>query len=319
MKALKYKSLIILLAIVITTGLSAESLFAQRGGRGSSGGGRSSGGGGSSMGSRGSMGGGRSSMGGGRSSIGIARPSTGNRSATINRGSSFGRNGNNSINRSSARRGLSNNGIRRGSNVRYGSNRNSYARSRYNNYRPGYGRRYGSGYRGYGGYGYRGSFYNFYRPYIGLSIGILPFGYYPFYYGANQFYYSSGMFYQQKDERYTVVIPPVGAEVPKLPADASEVVINGETFFEYKGIYYSEKVNAEGKTVYVVAGKDGVLNTDSTIDTGPAVGEIVDQLPEGSREILLKDQRYFVAPDGTYYEEVVEGNTVTYKVSGKSV
>jgi hypothetical protein len=326
MKTRNYKSFVIILAILFTTGLTTESLFAQRGGRGggSSGGGGRSSGGGSSMGGggRGSMGGGgRSSSGGfSRGAATSNSRSVGSRGPTYSRGTNgnLGSNNRGIGSRGQSYRGPGYSGIRGG---------NNYARSRYNNSRSYYGSRYGYG-RGYAygrGYGYRGygygrAYYNFYRPYIGLSIGILPFGYYPFYYGPDQFYYSSGLFYQQQDNSYKVVVPPVGAEVPKLPSDASEVTINGETFFEYKGIYYTEKTNADGKTVYVVAGKDGVLNTDNGGDAEePQVGDVADKLPEGSREVILKDQRYFVSPDGTYYEEVVDGNTVTYKVTGKAL
>jgi hypothetical protein len=127
------------------------------------------------------------------------------------------------------------------------------------------------------------------------------------------------LFYRQQDDRYQVVDAPVGAEIPQLPSDAKEVVINGETFYEYKGIYYTEKTNADGKAVYVVAGKDGVLNTDGGDEAAAQVGDVTDQLPEGSRQVILKEQTYFVSPDGTYYEEVPEGDKVTYKVTGKAL
>ncbi len=194
--------------------------------------------------------------------------------------------------------------------------------------RPGY--RPGSGYRpGYRpGYGYRPgfgrpyyrpyySYYNFYRPFLGFRIGVLPYGYYPFYYGANQFYYSGGLFYQQNNSQYEVVTPPVGAEVPNLPSDANLVTINGVDYYEYKGVYYTQKENADGKTVYVVAGKDGILNTtDGPVDTHQ-IGDIINQLPEGCREVTIKNEKYFVSPDDVYYEEIVDGNNITYRVIGK--
>jgi len=194
--------------------------------------------------------------------------------------------------------------------------------------RPGY--RPGSGYRpGYRpGYGYRPgfgrpyyrpyySYYNFYRPFLGFRIGVLPYGYYPFWFGANQFYYSGGLFYQQNNSQYEVVTPPVGAEVPNLPSDANLVTINGVDYYEYKGVYYTQKENADGKTVYVVAGKDGILNTtDGPVDTHQ-IGDIINQLPEGCREVTIKNEKYFVSPDDVYYEEIVDGNNITYRVIGK--
>lgn len=147
----------------------------------------------------------------------------------------------------------------------------------------------------------------------------MPFGYYPVYYGSDRFYFSDGLFYKQYEKEYKVVVPPVGAEVPTLPTDAKEVVINGQTYYESKGVYYSTAQNADGKQVYVVAGKDGVLNTDGkTVYVNPAaqIGDIVDQLPEDSREILIKGATYYVSPDGVYYEKLIDGNKVTYKVIG---
>jgi hypothetical protein len=181
--------------------------------------------------------------------------------------------------------------------------------------RPGFGHR--PGYRPFHRpyYGY----YNFYRPYLGLSINVLPYGYYPFYFGPDQFYYSGGLFYRQYDNSYKVVVPPVGAQVPSIPSDAKEVVINGQTFYEYKGVYYNTTQDANGKTVYVVAGKDGVLNTDgNTGDTnnGPLVGDVVEQLPDGCREVFIKGEQYYVSEDGVYYEKVVTDGKVSYKVIG---
>jgi hypothetical protein len=186
-------------------------------------------------------------------------------------------------------------------------------------YRPGYGRP-GYGYRpGYGRSYYRPyySYYNFYRPFLGFRIGVLPYGYYPFYYGANQFYYSGGLFYQQNNSQYEVVTPPVGAEVPNLPSDANLVTINGVDYYEYKGVYYTQKENADGKSVYVVAGKDGILNTtDGPVDMHN-IGDIINQLPEGCREVTIKNEKYFVSPDDVYYEEIVDGTNITYRVIGK--
>ncbi|SDD29532.1 DUF6515 family protein [Pedobacter soli] len=185
-------------------------------------------------------------------------------------------------------------------------------------YRPGY--RSGYGYRpGFGRPYYRPyySYYNFYRPFLGFRIGVLPYGYYPFWFGANQFYYSGGLFYQQNNSQYEVVTPPVGAEVPNLPSDANQVTINGVDYYEYKGVYYTQKENADGKTVYVVAGKDGILNTtDGPVDTHQ-IGDIINQLPEGCREVTIKNEKYFVSPDDVYYEEVVDGNNISYRVIGK--
>ena len=313
MKSSKFKSLIIVAAVVFISGIATDTVFAQRGGgRGGNGGGggsRSS----SGAASRGNFGGGGSrSFGGGNARIsqgGGSRGLQGGNQGNIQR---FG--GGDRIAQSRGSRsfqGSNNRSFQRGGGIFRGR-----AGSRY--YGGGRFGRYGRPYysRGFGGF--NRPYYNYYRPFLGISIGVLPFGYYPFYYGANQFYYSGGLFYQQYDNQYKVVVPPVGAEVPTLPSDAQQVVINGQTYYEYKGVYYSEAANADGKTIYVVAGKDGVLNTaDGTInaDNIPQVGDIVTALPDGSRQVMLKGEKYYLSEDGVYYEEVIDGdNKISYKV-----
>jgi hypothetical protein len=147
----------------------------------------------------------------------------------------------------------------------------------------------------------------------------LPFGYYPFYYGDVQYYYSQGLYYRQYDNQYKVVVPPVGAEVTQLPSDAQEVTINGQTYYEYKGVYYSPLEKTDGKTAYIIAGKDGVLNTDNgdiNAGSGMKIGDVVTELPEGTRQVTLKGQKLYVSEDGVYYEEVQDGDKLTYRVVG---
>lgn len=186
------------------------------------------------------------------------------------------------------------------------------------------------------GMGYHGGY--FYRPYyayphIGLYLGGLPFGYYPFWFGPNQYYYYDGIFYAPYNGGYQVTAPPIGAEVPNLPSHAQSIVIDGQQFYEMNGVYYREVVKQNGKHVYVVAGKDGVLNTDAngqvidgatpangaavTPDNAPQmprVGDFTDQLPANSRKVSLNGQKFWVTPEGIYLEEVKNGDKVSYKV-----
>src|ERR1700710_539921 len=86
-------------------------------------------------------------------------------------------------------------------------------------YRP------GSGYYGY--------------PHLGFYLGVLPYGYYPFYWGNSLYYYYGGIFYSPYDGGgYQVTTPPVGAAVPSLPEGASSIVIDGQQFYELNGVYY---------------------------------------------------------------------------------
>jgi hypothetical protein len=280
MKTLNFKSVVIVASLLIS-GMGTGSVFAQgRGGGHGGGGGRSGGGGGFHS----SAGGRASSFSGGRGGVSTSRSFRG--------GSSF------------------HGGP--GPRVVGGGFRGGYR----GGFRGGYGR---PGYYGHGfGRPYYG-YYNFYRPYLGFSLSVLPFGYYPFFYGDAQFYYSGGLYYRQYDNEYKVVVPPVGAEVPSIPTEAEQVTVNGQTYYEYKGVYYSPIEKADGKTAYVIAGKDGVLNTndgDISAGSGAKLGDMVNSLPEGSREVNVKGQKLYVSEDGVYYEEVVSGNQITYKVVG---
>ena len=166
---------------------------------------------------------------------------------------------------------------------------------------------------GYGYYGY---------PQLGFYYGFLPFGYYPFYWGDDLYYYNAGIFYTPYDGGgYTVTTPPVGAAVPTIPEGAKAIKINGEQFYELNGVYYKAVVNDAGKTMYQVAGRDGVLNTADNggmgpDDSAPKVGDIVNELPDGCHRISLNGKKYFVSPNGIYYQVFVDqdGN-VGYKIA----
>lgn len=156
---------------------------------------------------------------------------------------------------------------------------------------------------GFGYYGY---------PHLGFYLGVLPFGYYPFYWGNSLYYYYGGVFYSPYDGGgYQVTTPPVGAAVPNLPDDAKSIVINGQQFYELNGVYYKPVVNDQKKTVYEVAGRDGVLNTDDSgavapDDAAPKVGDIVNELPDGCRKVSLNGKRYYVSPNDIYYQPFVD-------------
>lgn len=181
---------------------------------------------------------------------------------------------------------------------------------------------YGPSYwRASGGYHYyRGYYGTYYAPRLGFSIGFLPYGYYPFYYGDAQFYYSGGLFYQYDNNEYTVVEPPVGAEVNTLPSNAQSIVINGEQYYESNGVYYEPITKDDGSQTYQVAGKDGELNTNMANgddQQAPQVGDIVDSLPQDCRKISLNGEKYYVSADGYYYQEVRDkNNNKAFKIVG---
>jgi hypothetical protein len=187
--------------------------------------------------------------------------------------------------------------------------------------------RSGAGY--FGGYGYHGgAFYRpgfgyFGYPHLGFYLGVLPFGYYPFYWGDALYYYSGGVFYSPYDNGgYQVTAPPIGAGIPDLPKTAQLIKIDGVQYYELDGVYYKEGVNDKGKKIYIVAGKDGVLNTDASVTdpnastAAPQVGDMVNQLPDGCRKVSLNGKKYYVSPNDIYYEKVTDPNgNVAFRIA----
>ncbi|MFD0751332.1 DUF6515 family protein [Mucilaginibacter calamicampi] len=187
----------------------------------------------------------------------------------------------------------------------------------------GYGNRYyGNTYGRWGGsrgyYFNRGLYSTLYYPRLGFSLGVLPYGYYPFYWGGSQFYLSGGYYYQYNNNQYTVVEPPLGAAISSLPDGAESIIINGEQYYELNGVYYLATTRDDGSVVYEVVGKDGQLDTSNMADM-PAptiaeshVGEIVTDLPPDTRRVKLNGETFLVSPDQYYYQEIPGTNT--YKV-----
>ncbi len=176
---------------------------------------------------------------------------------------------------------------------------------------------YGGGYHPYPSY-YR----PFNRPSFGISINVLPRGYYPFSLGRNRYYYNDGLYYQPYQGYYQTIAPPLGALVPSLPRSATAVNINNDTYYEYNGTYYQHAYNSPGK--YEVVGVDGVLNTDNQANfTGdnfeaPNTGESLSSLPENFKTVVLDNKVYYVTPAGEYYtKNIDEKGNITYVIESK--
>jgi hypothetical protein len=183
----------------------------------------------------------------------------------------------------------------------------------------GHGGAYGHyGWGDHHGWFYHGGFYgSLYYPWLGFGFWYLPYGCYPFYWGDYLYYYGNGFYYQYDGSQYSVVEPPVGAEVTSLPDDAKPIMINGEQYYESKGVYYLPVKKDDGSTVYQVAGKDGELVTGQTgvAAVMPKVGDIVPQLPKDCRRVHLNGATYYISEDGIYYQETVDANgNKAYKI-----
>lgn len=166
------------------------------------------------------------------------------------------------------------------------------------------------------GFGFRP---HYFYPRVGFFINTLPYGYYPFLWGPDQYYYYGGVFYRPYNNGYAVVAPPVGAAVPQLPPNTQPISIDGQQYYENNGVYYKDGVDDKGNKVYIIAGKDGVLNTGNGTDTPPMpkVGDVVSQLPDNCQAIKLGAKKYYVSPDGTYYEAFTDkDHQQRYRVAG---
>jgi len=218
-------------------------------------------------------------------------------------------------------------------------NRNNYYRTRYHQPNFMYGPRYtviprssisiyfgGSPYYYTNGYyyGYYGGYYQPVFPPFGLRIGTLPFGYSRFFIGGDTFFYYNGIYYREfNDNSYEVVDAPIGATVSSLPRGAKSVIVNGEELYELNGTYYKEDRNSKGKKVYTVVGKNGEINNSvdeeqfqPSTPGSLEIGEIVNQLPEGSKVVTINGEQLYVTPGGTYLHEEINNNITTYKVVG---
>ncbi len=348
------KRLYQILTLTAITGLLtlsvANNADAQRGGGNHGGGGGGSHGGGGGGFSGGGNHGGGGFSGGGRPSGGQSFQGGGNRGGgQVMRSpgtQSYGGNRAQSFNNGGARGNFSYGGGNRGSIAYGGANRGPVTRAygyggfRGGNgyYRPGYGGgvRVGIGFNG-GFYNHGGFYSRYYAPRLGFSLGILPYGYYPFYYGSDQYFYSGGYYYQHYNNQYTVVEPPVGAEVNDLPSNAQAINIDGQQYYEANGVYYLPITRDDGSTGYQIAGKDGQLSTgagqqgnyqDQTYQGDQNYtpqgnqnyapqnnnqnvlqpGEVVQALPPDTRKVKIDGQVYHVDPAGIYYHEERDQN-----------
>ena len=205
--------------------------------------------------------------------------------------------------------------------------RRHYERREYHYYsgRPivsiGFGIRNYGYYPSYHSYPYYGPSYRYYpgTPYFGLRISTLPFGFNTIYVGPDPFYYYQGTYYKPYgNDQYEVTAPPLGARVPELPKNAKVAVIDGQKYYELDGTYYKEDITDNNEIWYTVVGTNGELNTGNTVLQNDKVGDRVDELPADSKAVVINKQKYYLAPSGVYYQEVIDGNKVLYEIVGKS-
>jgi hypothetical protein len=162
-------------------------------------------------------------------------------------------------------------------------------------------------------------YYQVVAPPVGIHIWGLPWGYKRFYIGLEPYYYFSGTYYRYYNNYYEVVDAPLGSILPELPQAATAVVIDGHKYHQLNGTFYQETLRGD-ETWYTVVGKNGKLNTQSlpTVkeETNVSIGDVVNELPDGYKTIVLNNQKYYVAND-VYYQENIMDNNIYYKVVAK--
>jgi hypothetical protein len=149
--------------------------------------------------------------------------------------------------------------------------------------------------------------------------------------GEIPFYYYNGIYYRSYDDNntYEVVDAPMGATVSSLPDGAKSVVINGEDLYELNGTYYKTDKDSNGNDVFVVVGKNGVINNSTDMQNDPAaiqdstqapsglqIGDKLTQLPEGSKIVTINGQQMYETPDNVYLQQETINGVVQYKVVG---
>jgi hypothetical protein len=185
----------------------------------------------------------------------------------------------------------------------------------------------GLSYNYYNGYWYRpyGSSFHIILPPIGIRIGTLPIGYSPVFGPWGNYYYYNNVFYRQPVDNsndYEVVDTPIGAQVPELPKGAEVRVIDAQKYYELDGTFYKEDLR-DGQIWYTVVGKNGVLSTDGDLDDANAPadnlsnGDRISTLPDGSKLVNINGQDLYMAPNGNYYQKVIDGDNTWYEMVGK--
>ena len=71
-----------------------------------------------------------------------------------------------------------------------------------------------------------------------------------------EYFYNDGVFYTKgADGQYTVIVPPAGALVDKIPDDFELIELGGGTYYKVDDTVYRMTIDAEGKACFEVLGQ----------------------------------------------------------------
>jgi hypothetical protein len=116
----------------------------------------------------------------------------------------------------------------------------------------------------------------------------------------------------------------MGAVVSSLPDGTRSVIVNGEQLYELNGTYYRTDVDSNGNNVFIVVGKNGVINNSTTGGTSLLaspeslqIGDVISQLPEDSKIVTINGEQLYETPDNMYLKQKNNNGTIQYDVVGK--
>ncbi|MEP6675212.1 MAG: DUF6515 family protein [Ferruginibacter sp.] len=171
---------------------------------------------------------------------------------------------------------------------------------------------------------------------IPIRVNVLPFGYSNIYVDRQSYYYNEGVYYRSYNNEYEIIAPPLGARVFRLPANARVQVINGRKYYELRGTFYQEDIDTRNHLSYIVTGVKEVLDMTDVDSTSikksipvqsekqnsneiPVAGTRVNELPADCRTVIINQQKFYESPQGIYYQEMVEANTINYEIVGNAL
>jgi hypothetical protein len=138
------------------------------------------------------------------------------------------------------------------------------------------------------------------------------------------YYYYNGIYYRQYQDSYQVVDAPMGAVVTSLPDGARSVVINGERLYELNGTYYKADRDEKGNEIFVVVGKNGVINNTPMDANGLSnppqsleIGDTLSQLPSDTKIVTINGEQLYETSDNVYLKQENNNGVIQYRVVGQ--
>ena len=110
------------------------------------------------------------------------------------------------------------------------------------------------------------------------------------------YHYDQGVYYVKVDNGYKAVAAPIGANIPELPEDTQDVVVDSKTSYYYMGTFYKED-SGGGYTVIKAP-----------------VGGMVSYLPDGYTTQTSNGKTYYVYA-GVYYQAKAVDSGTAYVVT----